>query len=158
MISGPTKSSLVSRERSFFPTGVQRLGQTEQRDHKQTELHIRRDRETGSPPQVLRREAPNQRRKMRAVGKEEGEDAHEKPSLVQEIQIADGCGPNGDDGTRTDAREGARDHDAAPGGAVAGNQVRHRGQEVAAQVDGPAAIDVGEGDDEEGTYAGEDDL
>lgn len=77
---------------------------------------------------------------------------------MQKVEVTDGSRANGDYGARADAREGTGDHDAAPCGAVAGDEVGYRRDEVAAKIDWSSAVDVGEGDDEEGAYAGEENL
>lgn len=95
---------------------------------------------------------------MRPVGEEKGEDAHVQATLVQKVHVTDGGRPNGRRRASTNAVKHAGCDDPRPGGTVSRSNVCHGRHKVAADVDGPPTVHVGQGHGEQWTYACKDDI
>lgn len=82
---------------------------------------------------------------MWSVCEEEGEDSHIETSLVKKIEVAYRRCPYGNGTACPDAAEDPGYQDAIPRGTVASYQIGNGSQQIAAQVDRTAAIDIRKG-------------
>jgi len=77
---------------------------------------------------------------------------------VLEVEVADRRGADGYCRSGGDAIERSGDHDTGPSVAVPRGKVGDGGDQVAEQVDGSTAVDVGKRDQEERPNAGKDNV
>ena len=77
---------------------------------------------------------------------------------MEKVQVANGGGSYGDGGPGTDSAKNAGHHDAGPAISEAGNDIHRSANGVSNEIDGTAAVDVGNRGDEQGRGTGDEDV